>query len=89
MSEQPERLSDRQVDYITSGGEVAPYLYAALAREVQGRRALDAQRRCSTCVHGFVNPNHPLAEVGVRCDWLQGAIHFGADHFCAKWEAKP
>lgn len=57
----------------------------ALAREVQARRALDAIRRCDSCAHGFVNPRYPIAEVGVRCEWLKGAVHFKADHYCGKW----
>ena len=44
--------------------------------------------RCETCVHGFVHVRYPVAQVGVRCDWLGGQLHFKPDHYCAKWEPK-
>lgn len=87
------KSSANQAPKPLSDADVAAYAepdmneaFRSLATEVQERRTLDAKRRCDNCAHGYVHPRYSVDEVGVRCDWMNGAFHFKPDYYCARWE---
>ena len=85
MIEQPERLSDREVENLRLAlglNLIRDPIMVSLLAEVQENRALNAKRKCETCVHGEPTGNGFF----VRCGHKE-ASH--PDWFCADWEAKP